>query len=65
MSQLVSYVHVFDEDGRTHIFGPGDEVPAWAAEKIQNPAAWDEMPEPAAEPEVAKKAPRTRAKAEA
>lgn len=38
---LVGTVHVQDENGNDHAFGPDDEVPAWAAEKITNPGAWD------------------------
>lgn len=33
-------VHLI-EDGQLHSFLPGDEVPAWAVEKITNPDAWD------------------------
>lgn len=39
---LRTYVHVHDEDGQTHVFGPDDEVPAWAAKRITNPAAWED-----------------------
>lgn len=45
MAALIENVHVFDIDGVVHVFGPGDEVPTWAAKLITNPAAWDEMPE--------------------
>lgn len=37
---LTGYVTVLGPDRRRTTFGPGDEVPAWAAEKITNPAAW-------------------------
>lgn len=50
MSELRATVHVYDDDGQSHIFGPGDKVPAWAAKKITNPAVWAE---PAAETETA------------
>lgn len=46
--QLAAYVHLNDEAGRVHTFGPGDEVPSWAAKKITNPKAWAE-PEPKAQ----------------
>ncbi|WP_158078063.1 hypothetical protein [Rathayibacter sp. VKM Ac-2630] len=36
MSELISYVTVHDEDGVSHTFAPGDEVPAWAVKAIQN-----------------------------
>jgi len=42
--RLRSFVHVHGEHGRTHVFGPDDEVPDWAAAKITNPRAWDEPP---------------------
>ncbi|MDE8648083.1 hypothetical protein PXH69_24190 [Rhodococcus qingshengii] len=29
---------------RTHVFGPEDELPAWAIAKILNPKVWDEAP---------------------
>jgi hypothetical protein len=44
MGRLASYVHVADERGVMHVFGPDDEVPAWAAERITNPSAWAEDP---------------------
>lgn len=44
MARLAAYVHVTDEEGRSHIFSPADEVPAWAASKITNPKAWVEAP---------------------
>lgn len=34
MSALVSHVHVFDDEGDTHVFGPEDDVPEWAARKM-------------------------------
>jgi len=49
MSSLVAFVHVHDEDGAAHVFGPGDTVPEWARTKITNPSVWDtpEVPVPA------------------
>ena len=41
--RLVTYVHVHNfEDGSTEIYGPDDDVPADAAEKITNPFAWEQ-----------------------
>jgi hypothetical protein len=40
MAELQSYVHVADEEGRHGVFGPGDDVPEWAAARITNPKAW-------------------------
>lgn len=44
--RLASYVHVHDDEGRTHQFGPDDTVPDWAAAKITNPRAWETPPAP-------------------
>jgi hypothetical protein len=44
MSALVSTVHVRDEKGTSHVFGPDSDVPEWAQRKITNAAAWDEAP---------------------
>lgn len=49
--RLAAHVHVHDEHGAAHVFGPGDDVPAWAVEAITNPAAWAPDPDPGAEPE--------------
>lgn len=46
---LKAHVHVNDENSQTHVFKPGDTVPAWARKKITHPKAWegeDEEPEP-------------------
>lgn len=52
MAELQSYVHVADEEGRHGVFGPGDEVPDWAAARVTNPKAWVDGVRPAvAEPE--------------
>lgn len=40
MKHLNTHVHVFDDAGERHVFGPGDDVPAWAAKKITNPHVW-------------------------
>lgn len=39
--RLNSIVHAHREDGSSQAFGPGDDVPAWAAKQITNPAVWD------------------------
>lgn len=64
MPTLATYVHVRDDAGEAHVFGPGDEVPAWAVDRITNPLAWDEPPTQvdAREPEPVK-APAKRAPA--
>ena len=38
--KLVTTVHVMDEDGLMHVFGPDDTIPAWARKAIVNPKAW-------------------------
>lgn len=59
--KLAYYVHVDDDQGEPHTFGPDDKVPGWAVKKITNPSAWaDEAgadataadPDPDPEPEV-------------
>ncbi|WNI28668.1 hypothetical protein [Streptomyces sp. ITFR-6] len=67
MATLKNYVHVTDDSGTPHVFGPADEVPEWAQALITNPKAWLEPPasrlaEPAPVP-TAKKAPAKRAPA--
>lgn len=46
--RLRTTVHVPTGDGygAAEIFGPGDEVPEWAARLISNPKAWDTWTEP-------------------
>lgn len=40
---LTCYVHVAHPDtGEIQIFGPDDEVPAWAVKAITNPDVWDD-----------------------
>lgn len=48
-ARLVTTVYVHDEDGQTHIFGPGHDVPDWAQARITNPGVWGA---PVAEPPV-------------
>lgn len=51
MATLRARVHVMDAEGRSHVFGPSDDVPRWAQEQITNPKAWAEPPvAPAPEP---------------
>ncbi|MGC0365009.1 hypothetical protein ABH922_002993 [Rhodococcus sp. 27YEA15] len=50
MARLITFVHVADESGVGHAFGPDDAVPEWAAKKITNPDVWDSVP---AVPDVA------------
>ena len=46
MSQLVTNVHVAASGHQSQWFGPGDDIPAWAFEKIRrNPLLWDELPD--------------------
>lgn len=55
--QLATYVHVADEHGKMHVFGPNDDkVPAWAASKITNPKAWKGGNAPTAEDPAAEAA---------
>lgn len=67
MAKLATVVHVVDDKGTNHVFGPADEVPAWAASCITNPKAWAEAPETPRESTSvtppAKKAPAKRAPA--
>lgn len=42
MANLISFVHVMNAEGRSQVFGPGDDLPDWAREQITNPKAWDE-----------------------
>lgn len=54
--RLVGYVDAVGPDGRSHCFGPGDELPAWAYETITNPHVWEdalaEPPEADGEPDT-------------
>ena len=64
MAKLRTYVHVKDDKGQAHAFGPDDVVPEWAQELITNPKAWAEAPAPVdrlTEPAPAVKAPAKRA----
>lgn len=40
--RLVYSVHVVDDQGETHVFGPDSDVPGWAVKAITNPSAWGE-----------------------
>lgn len=50
MARLRRNVHLVGEQGRSFVFGPGSDVPEWAAKRITNPAAWDTAPAAAEEP---------------
>lgn len=41
MAKLNSYVHVFDDEGNRFVFGPDDQVPAWAQKAITNKGVWE------------------------
>jgi hypothetical protein len=61
--KLAGFVAVHDDDGKAHLFGPDDNVPAWAVKKITNPNAWEAGETPASEetPQT-KSAPKASAK---
>lgn len=65
MVTLATNVHMTDESGSAHVFGPADEVPEWAQALITNPKAWQDPPAPRestpAAPPVKKAAPAKRA----
>jgi len=44
VSKLATFVHVLDENGQSHTFGPEDDIPKWAEKAITNPNAWEEPP---------------------
>lgn len=39
-TRLRTFVHVHDSSGASHVFGPHDDIPAWAVERITNPKVW-------------------------
>jgi hypothetical protein len=45
MKKLATFVHVHDDEGNSHVFGPNDTVPGWAVKKITNPGVWADDPE--------------------
>lgn len=55
MARLSAHVHVRDQFGAVHVFGPDDVVPEWAVDAISNPDAWESEPE--SEPEGKPEAP--------
>lgn len=69
MATLNGFVHVTDETGTAHVFGPADDVPEWAQALITNPKAWAEAPSverltepaPSAKPAAKRAAPRRKA----
>lgn len=46
MKKLVSHVHVYDKDQNPVVFGPDDDVPAWAAKQMGPHCFADEGGEP-------------------
>lgn len=48
--RLQRHVHVRDEAGVFRVFAPGDDVPAWAVDKIRNPGAWADGASPTSAP---------------
>jgi hypothetical protein len=64
MARLNTYIHVQDEQGTMHVFGPDDDVPDWAAKTIMNPNVWDEADDKLAKPETQRKAPARRKSSE-
>ena len=40
--RLAGFVHVTAPDGGAAVFGPDDELPAWASKAITNEKAWAE-----------------------
>lgn len=58
--RLNAYVHVRDEAGQSHVFGPDSDVPDWAVAAISNPDVWavapsDPEPVKAATPRATRK----------
>lgn len=45
-------VHIHGPDGQTHVFSPGDEVPADLARRVSNPDVWGDNAEVEKIPEV-------------
>jgi hypothetical protein len=42
--RLAVHVYATNDDDEVVWFGPDDDVPAWAAEQITNPDAWETAP---------------------
>ncbi len=63
MATLAANVHVTDESGTSHVFGPADKVPDWAQALITNPRAWADPPSASrlTDPAPSAKAPAKRA----
>ncbi|RCL91799.1 MAG: hypothetical protein DBW62_00655 [Microbacterium sp.] len=47
MSKLNATTVVRDKRGRSHVFGPDSDIPAWAETAITNRDLWEIPPEPA------------------
>jgi hypothetical protein len=56
MRKLTTFVHAVEVDdkgqqtGKSGTFGPGDELPDWAAKSITNPDVWDSPEETGDQP---------------
>ena len=52
MARLAGHVSLRDAVGNVVQFGPGDDVPDWAAKRITNPRLWEDgdVPFPPSEP---------------
>lgn len=66
MARLATFVHVPTGNGGHEIFGPDDEIPAWAVPLITNALAWEGGTVPDPEPSASRlaepvKAPAKRA----
>ncbi len=42
MARLNTTVHVYDEDGTAHAFGPGDKLPKKYADQVTAPGIWQD-----------------------
>jgi len=42
-TKLNTTVHVLADDGETHVFGPNDDLPDWAQEKITWPTGREDL----------------------
>lgn len=40
--RLSSHIHVYNDEGVAEEFFPGDDVPAWARDRISNPDVWED-----------------------
>lgn len=61
MAKLAYYVHVEDDKGEPHVFGPDDDVPAWAVKKITNDSAWADGKAPKSDSAKSEKSDKSKA----